>query len=100
MAENAYLLGAGRDQNEITAITAAIPAADTGVSLVAPSQHVRIRNNSTGTTILYVALDNTTASAADFTVGPGKDLVYDGPAIKDFRIFGSAAADTYSVLAW
>lgn len=90
----------GVAQASITNLSASIPNASTAVTLVAASRHIRIVNNSAAT-ILYVDLANGTATTGDTTVGPGKELSYDGgAAITTFKIIGSAAADTYSVTAW
>lgn len=89
----------GNVQGSITNTTTTIPNTSTTVTLTAASRHIILVNSHT-TTIVYVDLNNATATSADFAVGPGCALTYEGPAITSFKILGSAASGNYSVLAW
>ncbi len=90
----------GVAQGDIVNTNTAIPDSSTQVTLGTACRHIRIRVNSAAVT-LYVDLTDNTATSADYAIEPGDELVYDGgAAITAFKVIGSAAADTYNVLAW
>lgn len=92
-------IGYGVPVASIINTTANIPNVSTTVTLTVPCTKLTIINNSTGATLLYVDLAGGTATSTDLTIGPGAGFTYDGPEISAFKILGSAAADTYSVVA-
>jgi hypothetical protein len=91
----------------ITNTTASIPGTSTLVTLAQPSTQINITNYSLSTgnnTTLYINLQGGAATTSSFALPASPNgantLKYDGPAISSFTVLGSAAADSFGVLAY
>lgn len=95
----------GQGPGGITNVVANIPNVVTKVSLTQPSNVITIINYSSST-------GNNVTLAVDFNGGtpvigvgngidipPGASFEYDGVALSSFTLIGSAASDTYAVVA-
>ena len=91
----------------ITNTTAAIPGTSALVTLAQPSTQIKITNYSLSTgnnTTLYVNLTGAAATTASYAIPASPNgantLTYDGAPISSFTVLGSAAADSFGVLAY
>ena len=94
------LYEAGADGNvAFTSVSTAISGSVQTVTLAYPSRHIVI--SSVGTTTLFVTLDGSTPTSANFQVTGGQALSMDGlPAITIVKLLGSVGSGSLSILAW
>lgn len=79
-----------------------IAAGDQTVNIGTGSYLHIIIHTSTTAAIVYINLNNTTASATNFEIDPGAGLTVTNSmnGIVGFHYFGSAATGTLSYMAW
>lgn len=83
-----------------TNVTASVPASSTTTILTNASRHVVIET-SAAAAILYVRLDSTTATTANFAIAPGTQINLEAlPLVSSVTVIGASATGTYSILAW
>jgi len=94
-----YVQEGGNPRGFFTNTTANIAASDTAVTLSVPSGHIRIQLSS-GSAIVYLDLNNGTATSADYAIPSGGSFEYNGRAIEGFHVLGASATGTISIAAW
>ncbi len=84
--------------------TSSIAASDTAISFGGTFQHVIIKT-STGAAIVYIDINNNTATSANFQLDPGAGLSLgmgpgNMPGMTGFHYIGASAAGTISWVVW
>lgn len=92
--------GGTSTQAQVTSVTGNVPNSSTTITLTHASTHLVIKTDPAAA-VVYVDLNNGTATNADFRIDPGAGLALDFlPSFSAIKILGASATGTYSVAAW
>lgn len=83
----------------VTSVAGSVSTTAASVTIVSPGQHVRIRNTTAATNILYFNV-NGTAVTTNFAIPPATEEIFDCAGISTLSVLGSASSTTYSVLVY
>lgn len=93
------MVPSGKLQGSFSNATTNVANTSTTITLDKAARHVVIKTDPAAA-VIYVDLDNGTATSADFRIDPGAGFMYEGKPITTFKYIGASAAGTISVAAW